>query len=89
MNPARTPPQRAAAGRAAVGATDRRAGRKALEDAGVSPDRIGLLVNTSVSRDFLEPSTASIVSGNLGLGDEWMRKVLWHNGRALLERAGA
>ncbi|TWS23488.1 amidohydrolase [Tsukamurella sputi] len=25
----------------------------------------------------------------LGLGDEWMRKVLWHNGRALLERAGA
>lgn len=25
----------------------------------------------------------------LGLGDDWMRKVLWHNGRALLERAGA
>ena len=46
------------------------AGRKALEDAGVSPDRIGLLVNTSVSRDYLEPSTASIVSGNLGVGDE-------------------
>ncbi|MET9328179.1 amidohydrolase family protein [Tsukamurella sp. NPDC003166] len=25
----------------------------------------------------------------LDLGDDWMRKVLWHNGRALLERAGA
>ncbi|MGN6223253.1 3-oxoacyl-ACP synthase III [Pseudoxanthomonas sp.] len=45
------------------------AARKALEDAGVSADRIGLLVNTSVSRDYLEPSTASIVSGNLGLSE--------------------
>ena len=46
------------------------AGVKALADAGIDPDKVGLLVNTSVSRDFLEPSTASIVSGNLGLGDE-------------------
>jgi 3-oxoacyl-[acyl-carrier-protein] synthase-3 len=45
------------------------AAEKALIDAGVSRDKIGLLVNTSVSRDFLEPSTASIVSGNLGLGE--------------------
>jgi 3-oxoacyl-[acyl-carrier-protein] synthase-3 len=45
------------------------AARKALIDAGVTADQIGLLVNTSVSRDYLEPSTASIVSGNLGLGD--------------------
>jgi 3-oxoacyl-[acyl-carrier-protein] synthase III len=45
------------------------AGVKALADAGIDPARIGLLVNTSVSRDFLEPSTASIVSGNLGLSD--------------------
>ena len=45
------------------------AGVKALADAGVDPSRVGLLVNTSVSRDFLEPSTASIVSGNLGLPD--------------------
>lgn len=45
------------------------AGVKALADAGIDPSRIGLLVNTSVSRDFLEPSTASIVSGNLGLSD--------------------
>ncbi|MBP8097909.1 MAG: 3-oxoacyl-ACP synthase III [Arenimonas sp.] len=45
------------------------AGEKALLDAGISRDRIGLLVNTSVSRDYLEPSTASIVAGNLGLGE--------------------
>jgi acyl-CoA:acyl-CoA alkyltransferase len=45
------------------------AGVKALADAGIDPDKIGLLVNTSVSRDYLEPSTASIVSGNLGLGE--------------------
>jgi len=45
------------------------AGVKALADAGIDPGRIGLLVNTSVSRDYLEPSTASIVSGNLGLAD--------------------
>jgi 3-oxoacyl-[acyl-carrier-protein] synthase-3 len=42
---------------------------KALGDAGIEPGRVGLLVNTSVSRDYLEPSTASIVSGNLGLPD--------------------
>ena len=42
---------------------------KALADAGIDPNKVGLLVNTSVSRDFLEPSTASIVSGNLGLSD--------------------
>lgn len=45
------------------------AAEKALLDAGIARDRIGLLVNTSVSRDFLEPSTASIVAGNLGLGE--------------------
>lgn len=42
---------------------------KALADAGIEPGRVGLLVNTSVSRDYLEPSTASIVSGNLGLSE--------------------
>ncbi|MDQ3039446.1 MAG: 3-oxoacyl-ACP synthase III [Pseudomonadota bacterium] len=45
------------------------AGVKALADAGIEPDRVGLLINTSVSRDYLEPSTASIVCGNLGLGE--------------------
>ncbi|MCC7633145.1 3-oxoacyl-ACP synthase III [Stenotrophomonas rhizophila] len=48
------------------------AARKALEDAGIGADKIGLLVNTSVSRDYLEPSTASIVSGNLGVTDQCM-----------------
>ncbi|MBS7457453.1 3-oxoacyl-ACP synthase III [Coralloluteibacterium stylophorae] len=42
---------------------------KALADAGIDPDRVGLLVNTSVSRDYLEPSTASIVAGNLKLSE--------------------
>src|SRR5690606_2490717 len=46
-----------------------RAGVRAWADAGIDPNRGGLLVNTSVSRDYLEPSTASIVSGNLGLPD--------------------
>ena len=46
------------------------AAEKALAELGDVPrEKIGLLVNTSVSRDYLEPSTASIVSGNLGLSD--------------------
>ena len=48
------------------------AARKALADAGIGVEKVGLLVNTSVSRDYLEPSTASIVSGNLGVSDECM-----------------
>ena len=46
------------------------AARKALLDAGIDASQVGLLVNTSVSRDYLEPSTASIVSGNLGVGED-------------------
>ena len=34
---------------------------KALADAGIDPAKVGLLVNTSVSRDYLEPSAASDV----------------------------
>jgi len=45
------------------------AAEAALADAGVPREKIGLLVNTSVSRDWLEPSTASIVCGNLRLSD--------------------
>ena len=48
------------------------AARKAMADAGIEAGQVGLLVNTSVSRDYLEPSTASIVSGNLGVGEECM-----------------
>lgn len=44
-----------------------RVGELALARSGVPPEEIGLLVNTSVDRDYLEPSTASIVHGRLGL----------------------
>jgi 3-oxoacyl-[acyl-carrier-protein] synthase III len=44
-----------------------RAGAMALEEAGVARDRVGVLVNTSVCRDYVEPSVASIVHARLGL----------------------
>ncbi|HAN71668.1 MAG TPA: 3-oxoacyl-ACP synthase III [Actinobacteria bacterium] len=44
------------------------AGAKAIAEAGVDPSRIGLLVNTSVCRDHLEPSAAVDVHRQLGLG---------------------
>ena len=40
----------------------------AIERAGISRDRIGVLINTSVCRDYIEPSTACLVHGNLELG---------------------
>ena len=43
------------------------AARKAIDEAGIESDRIGVLINTSVCRDYLEPSTACLVHGNLGL----------------------
>jgi 3-oxoacyl-[acyl-carrier-protein] synthase-3 len=43
------------------------AGRKALEVAGLDPRAIGVLVNTSVCRDFVEPSTACIAHHKIGL----------------------
>ena len=43
------------------------AGQKALDQAGILPEQIGLLLSTSVCRDYLEPSVASIVHGTLGL----------------------
>lgn len=43
------------------------AGEIAMEKSGVSADEIDVLVHTSVSRDFLEPATASVVHHNLGL----------------------
>lgn len=45
------------------------AAKKALADADVDPQRVGILINTSVSRDFLEPSTACMVHGNLKLAN--------------------
>lgn len=43
------------------------AAEKALEQSGVDKADIGLIINTSVCRDYLEPSTACIVHGNLRL----------------------
>lgn len=45
------------------------AARRAISDAGIDPAEIGVLINTSVCRDYLEPSTACLVHGNLGLGE--------------------
>jgi len=45
------------------------AGQKALAASTVPPERIGVLINASVSRDYVEPSTASVVHGSLGLPD--------------------
>lgn len=47
-----------------------RAARSALDDAGVRPEQIGVIVNTSVCKDFIEPSIASAVHGNLSLPAE-------------------
>ncbi len=44
-----------------------RAGRKVMEEAGLTPDQIECLLHTSVSRDCLEPATAAIVHHNLKL----------------------
>ncbi|MBU0717869.1 MAG: 3-oxoacyl-ACP synthase III [Planctomycetes bacterium] len=46
------------------------AGRRALELSGVRPADIECLINTSVSRDCLEPATASVVHDNLALPRE-------------------
>jgi len=43
------------------------AGAKALAEAGVDPARVGLLINSSVSREHLEPSIAVAVHRSLGL----------------------
>lgn len=47
-----------------------RAARQAMDQAGILPAQVGLLINTSVSRDYLEPSTASLIHGALGMPPE-------------------
>src|SRR5690554_3397770 len=44
------------------------AGRRALERSGVEREKIGVLISTSVCRDFVEPSVASMVHRSLELG---------------------
>lgn len=41
--------------------------RKLLETTGMAPDRVGAIVSTSVSKEFLEPPIASLVAGEIGL----------------------
>jgi 3-oxoacyl-[acyl-carrier-protein] synthase III len=43
------------------------AGKKALAEAGIRPDQVGLLINTSVTRKHLEPSVAVRIHHGLGL----------------------
>jgi 3-oxoacyl-[acyl-carrier-protein] synthase-3 len=47
-----------------------RAGEEALRKAGIPRERIGLLVSTSVCRDYIEPSVACLVHRQLGLPSE-------------------
>ena len=44
-----------------------RAGRRALTLAGIDRQDVGMLISTSVSKDFLEPSMACLAHGALGL----------------------
>jgi 3-oxoacyl-[acyl-carrier-protein] synthase-3 len=43
------------------------AARKAIEIAGIDPKEIGCMISTSVMKDYIEPSVASLVHGNLKL----------------------
>jgi acyl-CoA:acyl-CoA alkyltransferase len=43
------------------------AGSKALAESGIDSDRVGLMVNTSVSRAYLEPSSAVAIHHQMGL----------------------
>lgn len=47
-----------------------KAGQKALEDSGIQPEDIGMLIYGAVCRDNLEPATACAVAHNLGLGPD-------------------
>jgi acyl-CoA:acyl-CoA alkyltransferase len=46
------------------------AGEKAISQASINKDQIGCLISASVCRDFIEPSTASLIHNNLNLSDE-------------------
>ena len=46
------------------------AAQAALDKANVAPEQIGALINTSVCRDYIEPSTACLVHGNLNLPED-------------------
>ena len=45
------------------------AAEKVLAKSAIPREEIGCLISTSVSKDYIEPSVASLVHGNLGLAD--------------------
>lgn len=48
------------------------AARKAIADAGIDKNQIGVLINTSVCKDYIEPAVAALVHGNLEMPDSCM-----------------
>ncbi|MFC1516157.1 3-oxoacyl-ACP synthase III [Thermodesulfobacteriota bacterium] len=44
-----------------------RAAQKVIKKSGIDPQNIGCLINTSVCKDYIEPSVASLIHGNLKL----------------------
>lgn len=44
-----------------------RAARKVIQKTGIPLDQIGCIINTSVSRNYIEPSVACLIQSNLGL----------------------
>jgi len=47
-----------------------RVAQRAIAQADIPPERIGVLINTSVCKDYIEPSMASLIHGDLGLPSE-------------------
>jgi acyl-CoA:acyl-CoA alkyltransferase len=47
-----------------------RVARRAIDMAGIPPEAIGVLINTSVCKDYLEPSMASLIHGDLRLAPD-------------------
>ncbi|MBN1230268.1 MAG: 3-oxoacyl-ACP synthase III [Anaerolineales bacterium] len=45
------------------------AAEKVINKSGIPRDEIGVIINCSVSRDYVEPSTACLIHGNLGLSE--------------------
>lgn len=68
------------------------AGEKVIAATGIDRQRIGVIFNTSVCREYLEPSTACMVHGRLGLGPHCLNYDLGNACLAFLnamELAGA
>ena len=42
-------------------------GRKVIEKSGIDSNEIGCLISTSITKDYVEPSVASLIHGNLKL----------------------